>query len=291
MTMHYRLRQYPHASEFPFHIGPALVEGGFHEHGHDFIELTVIFEGSGRHVINGESRDCRPGDTCVFHRGTVHAFADARKLSMMNVMFTPAFLQQMGRDVRMLPGFQALFVQNVRTARTFRCLLNLNPLALRRIRGLLESMEQEFRQKAGGYQTAIHGYLMQAVVDLSRLYATTRSSTAAGAAHAHAMAAAAAQMEHDLSRPHTIATLAADAHMSRRHFFRQFVQAYGVPPIRFLLQKRLDRAAEMLADPDVRITDAAFGCGFADSNYFTRQFVKRYGMSPRAFRRLTPLLR
>ncbi len=288
--MQYRLRHYTHAHEFPFHIGPARVEGEFHEHGHDFIELTVLFEGTGRHMINGVSHDCHPGDTYVFHRGTVHGFAEARNLSMMNVMFAPGFLKHMGRDVRTLPGFQALFVLNVRTARTLSCMLNLDPLARRRIRNLLESMELEFRNKNGGYQTAIYGYLTQTVVELSRLYATTRATTAAGAANSHAMAAAAAQIEHDLAGAHTIASLSAAAHMSRRQFFRQFVKAYGAPPIQFILHKRLDRAAELLKDPRLRITDAAFDCGFADSNYFTRQFVKRYGISPRTFRKLTPLL-
>jgi len=127
-------------------------------------------------------------------------------------------------------------------------------------------------------------------VELSRLYATTRATTAVDAVNSHAMAETAAQIEQNLTEPHSITSLSAAAHMSRRHFFRQFVKAYGVSPIQFLLHKRLDRAAELLTRPQLRITDAAFDCGFTDSNYFTRQFVKHYGMSPRTFRKLTPLL-
>lgn len=287
--MRYRLRNYPHAGEFLFHISSALVEGGFHEHGHDFIELTVIFDGTGRHTINGVVRDCRPGDAYVFHRGTVHAFSDAQKLMMMNVMFAPAFLNRLGRDVRALAGYQALFVLNARRERSYNCVLHLDPLSCRRIRGLLEAMAREFRKKTGGYQTVINGYLAQVIVEFSRLYDTTRS-TAVGAVHSHAMAATAALIEHDLAQPHTIATLAAAAHMSRRSYFREFSKAYGETPIQYLLRKRLDHAAELLADLRLRVTDVAFDCGFSDSNYFSRQFVRRYGMSPRAFRKLTPLL-
>ena len=284
MLKQYHMRSYPQADEFPFHISPAHVEGGFPEHSHDFIELVVIFEGTGRHVINCVARECKPGDTYVFHRGTVHAFAHARKLVMMNVMFAPSFLKQAGRDVRALPGYQALFVLTTQPARTFNCMLHLDPLSLRKIRGLLEKMEFEYRTKSGGYQTAIIGYLTQTLVELSRLYDTTRTLTATDAVSAHAMAETAAWIERNLTEPHTVAAMANAAHMSRRHFFRQFVKAFGTPPTQFILHKRLDRAAELLTHPNLRITDAAFDCGFTDSNYFTRQFVKRYGMSPRAFR-------
>ena len=290
MYKQYHLRSYPHADEFPFHIGSELLEGGFPAHGHDFIELTVIFEGRGQHTINGVPRECHPGDTYVFHRGTVHAFAHAHKLAMMNVMFAPAFLTHLGRDVRTLPGFQALFVLTARPARTFNCMLNLDPLSLRKIRSLLEHMEQEHRTKSGGYQTSINGYLTQTIVDLSRLYATTRTRTAADAISSHAMAETAALIESTLTQPHTVASMASAAHMSRRHFFRLFVKAFGTPPTQYILHKRLDRAAELLTNQRLRITEAAFESGFSDSNYFTRQFVKRYGMSPRAFRKLKPLL-
>ena len=290
MSKRFHLRTLPHADECPFHVWPALLEGGFPEHGHDFIELTVIFEGRGHHTINGVPSECHPGDTYVFHRGTVHAFASAHKLAMMNVMFPPAFLTQIGMDVRTLPGFQALFVLTARPARTFNCMLNLDPLSLRKIRSLLEHMEQEYSTKSGGYQTSISGYLTQTIVELSRLYATTRTRTAADAVSSHAMAETAALIERDLTETHTVASMASAAHMSRRHFFRLFVKAFGTPPTQYILHKRLDRAAELLTNPRLRITEAAFASGFSDSNYFTRQFVKHYGMSPRASRKLKPLL-
>lgn len=58
----------------------------------------------------------------------------------------------------------------------------------------------------------------------------------------------------------------------------------------FILQNRLDRAASCLVDTPGRqtITDLAFDCGFSDSAYFSRCFSRRFGVSPRDYRRLGP---
>ena len=47
---------------------------------------------------------------------------------------------------------------------------------------------------------------------------------------------------------------------------------------------RIQAAAERLLKTDDQISEIALDCGFRDSNYFSRQFRKRYGVSPRAFR-------
>jgi AraC-like DNA-binding protein len=56
----------------------------------------------------------------------------------------------------------------------------------------------------------------------------------------------------------------------------------------FILQSRLDRAASCLVDAPGRqsITELAFNCGFSDSAYFSKCFSRRFGVSPRDYRRL-----
>jgi AraC-like DNA-binding protein len=56
----------------------------------------------------------------------------------------------------------------------------------------------------------------------------------------------------------------------------------------FILQNRLDRAARSLVDAPggQSITDLAFDCGFSDSAYFSKCFSRRFGVSPRDYRRL-----
>ena len=61
--------------------------------------------------------------------------------------------------------------------------------------------------------------------------------------------------------------------------------AMGTTPGGYILDRRLDRAAEMLAaNPQASITDTAFALGFNDSAYFTRCFRARFGATPSAWR-------
>lgn len=60
----------------------------------------------------------------------------------------------------------------------------------------------------------------------------------------------------------------------------------GTTPTGFILQKRLERAADhMMAYPDAPITQVAFEYGFNDSAYFSRCFRQQFGESPRDWRR------
>ncbi len=56
---------------------------------------------------------------------------------------------------------------------------------------------------------------------------------------------------------------------------------------RLLMERRLDRACQMLADPAAAnrsITDIAFSVGFQDLSHFSRRFHERFGASPKPYR-------
>jgi len=79
---------------------------------------------------------------------------------------------------------------------------------------------------------------------------------------------------------------AAAAGLSSFHFLRLFRRALGVTPHQYLLRARLRRAARLLADRDLPITEIAFEVGFGDLSNFVRTFHRAAGLSPRRFREL-----
>ena len=80
------------------------------------------------------------------------------------------------------------------------------------------------------------------------------------------------------------ATIAAELHVSARTVQNLFA-AMGTTPGGYVLEQRLQRAAEALATGAVpSITALAFDLGFNDSAYFTRCFRTRFGTTPTAWR-------
>jgi AraC family transcriptional regulator len=81
--------------------------------------------------------------------------------------------------------------------------------------------------------------------------------------------------------------LAAQVNFSAKHFARAFRQSTGVPPHRWLIERRIDRAKAFLIDGDLSLAEIALACGFADQSHFTAAFRRSTGLTPGAYRRET----
>jgi transcriptional regulator GlxA family with amidase domain len=78
--------------------------------------------------------------------------------------------------------------------------------------------------------------------------------------------------------------LARVSGVSAAHFARSFKDAFGVPPHRYLLTRRIERATALLRDTDLPITDIAFQTGWNSLGTFGRTFRDVTGESPGEFR-------
>ncbi len=82
----------------------------------------------------------------------------------------------------------------------------------------------------------------------------------------------------------TLAELARFAGISPRTLSHLFVTELGFPPMRYLIELRLNRAIKLLRHTDHSIEQIADECGFPNCYYFTRMFSKYRRTIPAAFR-------
>lgn len=81
-----------------------------------------------------------------------------------------------------------------------------------------------------------------------------------------------------------VARLAEVSGVSGAHFARSFKEAFGVPPHRYLLTRRIEKATALLRDTDLPITDIAFQTGWNSLGTFGRTFRDVTGKAPAEFR-------
>jgi AraC family transcriptional regulator len=79
--------------------------------------------------------------------------------------------------------------------------------------------------------------------------------------------------------------LAALARLSSFHFCRVFRETFGAPPHRYVMQKRVTRAQDMMLRTSAPLGRIAMDCGMADQAHFNKLFRRFIGESPGAWRR------
>jgi AraC-like DNA-binding protein/quercetin dioxygenase-like cupin family protein len=93
-----------------------------------------------------------------------------------------------------------------------------------------------------------------------------------------------ARMRVDYRRAWSVKDLAELAGVSVPHFFRCFARVTGSSPIDWLRRERINHAKRQLTETRDRIRDIAERVGYNDAFYFSRDFRKLVGMSPRQYR-------
>ena len=82
--------------------------------------------------------------------------------------------------------------------------------------------------------------------------------------------------------------MAAAAGLSRAHFSREFRRTFAEPPRRYLLKRRLERAASLLRYTDYPVSDICLAVGLLSIGSFTSSFKAEYGLTPTAYREKYP---
>ncbi|CAM3336044.1 GlxA family transcriptional regulator [Kibdelosporangium persicum] len=91
-------------------------------------------------------------------------------------------------------------------------------------------------------------------------------------------------MQDNLHAPLTIADIAAKATMSTRNLSRRFRAQTGTTPLRWLLDRRVQRARELLETTGLPVDRIAQTCGFGSPETLRHHFAKHVGTTPRAYR-------
>jgi AraC family transcriptional regulator len=82
-----------------------------------------------------------------------------------------------------------------------------------------------------------------------------------------------------------LADLAGLLNLSRFHFVRTFKQSTGLPPHRYLITRRIDRAKELLAERELSIAEISRRTGFRGVTQLARAFRRLVGTTPTGYRR------
>jgi len=82
-----------------------------------------------------------------------------------------------------------------------------------------------------------------------------------------------------------LSQVARECKLSSSHFARAFRRSTGLPPHRWLLGQRVERAKRLMVTSMLPLAEIALACGFADQSHLSRVFTQKIGTTPNAWRR------
>lgn len=142
----------------------------------------------------------------------------------------------------------------------------------------LSAINSELQRKARQDSFILERILCLMIYELSRSYDEGKPRIPTN------ILAAEEFMRQNFEKSISLRQIAATASLSVSRFLFLFRRFYGESPIHFLIRTRLERAAQLLAYENLSIKEIAQESGFMDQLYFSRQFKKAFGKSPREFR-------
>jgi len=149
------------------------------------------------------------------------------------------------------------------------------------VSGTLERAANELSRRQAGYQGMAVSLFLQVAILLSRCYATMDGMESGRLIR---LGRVTSYIEQNISEPLTLQQMAQVAGVSISTLNRSFHEALGMPPMEYVIEERFMKATSLLKNTGATITEVADRSGFADSNFFSRQFRRRFGCSPRDFR-------
>jgi AraC-like DNA-binding protein len=256
------------------------------QHWHDYYEMILPVEGSGRFAIGEQEVAFAPGDLLIVDTLRLHGVSQLSGPHRSLVVLFPTELV-CGKDGL---GADAAFLDpmRVRPERQAPLLKATHPLApevhqsLLRLHQMARS-EQPPRER----YTACKVQLLTVLQLLRQAFGTATSD----ARELKREQARRQRLRHvfdhlaaHFTEPLTVAEVAAVAGMCSTTFREFFKQTTGHTLTDYVRDMRLSRAAELLTGTDQSIADVAAACGFCDQSYLHRCFSRRYGVAPLKYR-------
>ena len=258
-------------------------------HAHNFIEIVYVSSGRGVHEIgDGSSSVVEKGDLILFNSHVPHVFKVGDDgLEVYNCLFDPSVLRYAinKSDDFINIVYNCLFedVAENSVSKPYIVLKGAD-----KIFPIIYEMYSEYTSGTSGYEKINEANLVRLLVSVFRLQ--MRMDEHDDSVFRRAIAESAIlYMKEYCHEKITCGMLAARAYLSTGYFHRVFKAVTGVSPIECLQNIRMEKAAGILSSSELTVKEVAAEVGCQDMKHFYRIFRKKYGVTPKQYRKQAEL--
>ena len=247
-----------------------------HEHFHNYYQLMICLGGSGEITVGNNRYRMSRGDVCLAEPMERHSLVQDDGMRLVEVKFV-VLDRNLDENIRKMPEHFT-----IDSASIFE---------------RIERLSSAFYM-TGIYSSEIIDYelfllLAHLMRDSAEKYEIRYTEKTDSVAIPHSDASAELEtrfdriveyIEHNISEPITLDTLADAVHFDKSYLTVKFKEIYGLSPMRYVAHTRLERAKALLSSTDKSVTEVAHETGFSSIHYFSRHFKAKVGFTPGEYR-------
>jgi len=268
-------------ADFPieyYHVDSKHVRYDMSSHWHSEIEIIRVLEGSLHLKLDNKSYHASKGDIVFVNPETVHG-ASPENCDYECIVFRPDFLYVSTFSCRFF--FDSLLSCKYAVREFTPCSDDEFCLAT-------NELFEAIIHKTPGYKFRVISAIFKlfGIVTDSRLYSDTDTESGHGTnKNIIKLKKVLSFMRENFDRQITLEEMAEVSETSIKYFTTFFKNMTGKTPFSYLIGYRVERAAILLSNTEMSITEVAYSSGFNDLSYFIKTFKKTKGVSPGQFRK------
>lgn len=252
------------------------------QHSHAFTEILYCEGGSVGYLLDGRKFPFSKGDLIFIRPGTPHQplFSEDVQYPYERyaLWLSNSFMQKMSENIESIRLLDKYLDENQ------QFLFHLNEEESYKTETILESIINEYKEEKMGWETMILSKVLELMIDFCRIimnHETTKRETS----NEDLVDQIISYINNHLSEKITVDTLSERFYVSTSTIYNHFMEKLHVSPYRFILQRRLIRAKNLILEGE-KLNSIWQQCGFSDYSAFYRAFKKEYSISPRQYREL-----
>ena len=251
----------------------------FREHRHNLYHIVLYTAGRGSCLLDGRIHEAKPGTVIIVSPGQSHDFI-TRFGNAVYSELTFAFENEHQQPLVM--PFQTLLGQLTAADIRLPHPIHLSESETHLFNALLTDMIDLVSLE----HTLSEFYLQYALLKLFHFMLQTSVPPASSEAIADQRLIRVRQcIEQNYNTPLTIEELAGLAQLSKGYLFRAFGKAFGITPLAYQKQLRLEAARTLLRSSALRCSEIAVRCGYENIHFFHRTFKQTFGITPNQYRK------
>ena len=253
-------------------------------HYHEDIEIIYVLDGALLVSISGHEFSISNGDLLLVNSKEPHAFRRFPQCKYICLQFDPFVLFSTSRT-----SFEAKYIMPfIMSSSSPQRVITAAELEKTNIGALVENADQEYRERAYGFELAVRSNICQIFLWFLRKWHTQGVN----------MGVSESMRSEDIARLESVLTyidknymqtvsaekMALLCNMSYSYFSRFFKSSIGKTFSEYLTYVRVTEAEKLLVSTSKNIGQIAIETGFSNASYFITQFKKHQHMTPKKFK-------